>query len=520
MCLAVMRIRQTPFLPIGVLLCGLLFAGVLGLTAAEPTGTGTVAIPPPLESYGDAGMPSILDKLMHRAKAEPLNLVATVIFFLAIVHTFLASKFLHLAHRWRDEHAERIRASGRTADAKPQAGAKDDVSFKAEIMHFLGEVEAIFGIWLVPLLLAITVMKGWPAAEHYISHRVNFTEPLFVVIIMAISATRPVLRFAQQCLAVVAGLGGSTPAAWWLSILTIGPLLGSFITEPAAMTISALLLARQFFDLRPSKKLKYATIGLLFVNVSVGGTLTHFAAPPVLMVAGRWGWDSMFMMTHFGWKAAIGIVIANAIYFAVFRREFGGLRPQRDAEDFPAQWSDRTDPVPAWITAVHLAFLGWTVFTAHYPALFMGGFLFFLAFTTATEHHQNPLSLKPAILVGFFLAALVVHGGLQGWWIGPVLANLSELPLMVGAMTLTAFNDNAAITYLASLVPDFSDALKYAVVAGAVAGGGLTVIANAPNPAGQSILSSYFEDGVSPLYLALGALLPTIVVAVCFIVFP
>jgi len=168
---------------------------------------------------------------------------------------------------------------------------------------------------------------------------------------------------------------------------------------------------------------------------------------------------------------------------------------------------------------MHLFFLGWTVFTAHHAALFIGGFLFFLAFTTATAHHQNPLSLKPALLVGFFLAGLVIHGGLQGWWIEPVLGRLSETPLLLGAMVLTAFNDNAAITYLATLVPSFTESLKYAVVAGAVAGGGLTVIANAPNPAGQSILSSYFRGGVAPLGLLLGALLPTAVMVLCFFVF-
>jgi hypothetical protein len=340
---------------------------------------------------------------------------------------------------------------------------------------------------------------------------------MFVVVIMCIASTRPVLRFAEQGLRMFANLGGGRPAAWWLAILTIGPLLGSFITEPAAMTICALLLARQFYDFNPSVKFRYATLGLLFVNVSVGGTLTHFAAPPVLMVTAKWNWDTPFMLTHFGWKAALGIVVANLIYFAIFRREFAALRRSDDADEQPLHWSDRTDPVPAWVTVKHLAFLGWTVFTAHYPALFIGGFLFFLAFTAATEHHQNQLSLKPALLVGFFLGGLVIHGGLQGWWIGPLLGRLGEAPLLLGAMGLTAFNDNAAITYLASLVPDFSDGLKYAVVAGAVAGGGLTVIANAPNPAGQSILSSYFRDGVAPLSLALGALLPTVVMALCFL---
>jgi Na+/H+ antiporter NhaD/arsenite permease-like protein len=121
--------------------------------------------------------------------------------------------------------------------------------------------------------------------------------------------------------------------------------------------------------------------------------------------------------------------------------------------------------------------------------------------------------------VGFFLAGLVVHGGLQGWWIGPVLHGLAETPLFAAAGVLTAFNDNAAITYLASLVPDLSNSLKYAVVAGAVTGGGLTVIANAPNPAGQAILATFFPEGISPLKLFLGALLPTILIAAVFLIF-
>jgi len=99
------------------------------------------------------------------------------------------------------------------------------------------------------------------------------------------------------------------------------------------------------------------------------------------------------------------------------------------------------------------------------------------------------------------------------------LQSLGRLQLCWGATFLTAFNDNAAVTYLASQAPEFSDAMKYAVVAGAVTGGGLTVIANAPNPAGQSILAKHFAKGVSPLGLFLGALLPTAIVAACFLLF-
>jgi hypothetical protein len=157
------------------------------------------------------------------------------------------------------------------------------------------------------------------------------------------------------------------------------------------------------------------------------------------------------------------------------------------------------------------------VATAHFPPLFIGGFLFFLGFVQATEPHQNEVDLRPALLVGFFLAGLVVHGGLQAWWIAPVLSRLAAFPMMAVAMLLTAFNDNAAITYLASLVPDLAAPVKYAVVAGAVAGGGLTVIANAPNPAGQSLLVRFFpNEAVAPLGLAFAALAPTLIVAACF----
>ncbi|MFM8764996.1 MAG: putative Na+/H+ antiporter, partial [Spartobacteria bacterium] len=142
---------------------------------------------------------------------------------------------------------------------------------------------------------------------------------------------------------------------------------------------------------------------------------------------------------------------------------------------------------------------------------------FFLAFVAATERNQEVISLRGPVLVGFFLAGLVIHGGCQQWWIEPVLTSLNPTQLLLGSTALTAFNDNAAITYLASLVPGFSDHAKLAVVAGAVAGGGLTVIANAPNPAGQSILQSHFgENGVNALKLFLAALIPT---AICVTVF-
>jgi hypothetical protein len=202
-------------------------------------------------------------------------------------------------------------------------------------------------------------------------------------------------------------------------------------------------------------------------------------------------------------------------------REFlPGLLPEQDRADYlDPDWDKRDDPVPAWVTIVHVGFMAWTIVNAHYPALFIPGLLFFLGFSQVTAPFQNRIDLKPPLLVGFFLGGLVIHGGVQGWWIAPVLGNLAEIPLMLGATLLTAFNDNAAITFLSTLVPNFTDALKYAVVAGAVAGGGLTVIANAPNPAGLSILKKYFGNEVSPGGILKFALLPTIAMLLLFIVF-
>jgi hypothetical protein len=494
-----------------ILLIGLGFALIsAGVTLFAADHSEGSAFPPPLAGYTNEPGAPLIEVLESRVRAEPFNLVATLIFALAITHTFLAPFFLRLSHKMAADHA-------RKAASNPEEHPDGDVSFVAEILHFFGEVEVVFGIWVIPLALAIALDKGYSVARQYVA-QLNFTEPIFVVVIMTMAASRPVLRLAEKTMAVFAALGRGSPAAWWLSILTLGPLLGSFITEPAAMTISALLLGKKIYSLDPRPAFAYGTLGLLFVNVSVGGTLTHFAAPPVLMVAGRWDWDFVYMLTHFGWKAALGICVANAIYFLTFRRDFGAMRLATVAAKTPGEDAGRR-PVPAWITIVHLLFLAWTVFNNHYPVLCIGGFMFYIAFTVATSPHQQELALRPALLVGFFLAGLVIHGGLQGWWIQPVLTSLREVPLFTGATILTAFNDNAAITYLASLVPGFSPELKYAVVAGAVVGGGLTVIANAPNPAGQSILSKYFPDGVSPLNLFLGALAPTLVMAASFLLF-
>jgi hypothetical protein len=469
------------------------------------------AFPLPLSAYAPTG-DGLFGTLLARIEAEPLNAVATVIFLLAVVHTLFAARVTDAAHRLQAQ---------RNVDALA-AGMPPTQSVAAELLHLFGEIEVIFGLWVVPLGVVIGLSRGWTLATHYLNDTVNYTEPLFVVVIMALASTRPIVNLAQRVLRSFANLGRGTPAAWWVAILTIGPLLGSFITEPAAMTIAALLLASKFYALQPSARLKYGTLGLLFVNVSIGGTLTHFAAPPVLMVSRPWEWDTAFMLANFGWRAVIAIILSTAAYYVFFRTELQALALREASPAFQPSTikSDASGsppaPIPWWVTAVYVGFVVWTIVNVHEPVLFVGGFLFFLGFDRATLVYSPKVDLKTPLLVGFFLAGLVIHGGLQAWWIAPVLSSLSEVPLFVGSMLLTAFNDNALITYLATLVPNMDDNMKLAVVRGAVTGGGLTVIANAPNPAGQALLGQFFDGAVHPLRLLAAAAVPTLIAAALF----
>lgn len=454
------------------------------------------------QNYEDDHMGSTWDRLTHRVEVQPFNMIALTLFLLAIFHTFFAHK-CNVISKWILDRNEK------------KYGQRID-SFGSEIMRFMGEVEVIFGVWVIPLLIAMAIYYDWSTAMHYINNR-NYGEPLFVVVIMVLSATKPILQLAENILRFIAKLGNESVKAWWFSILTVAPLLGSLVTEPGAMTIAAILLSKQFYILKPKPMFAYATLGLLFTNISVGGVLTSFAAPPVLMVSEKWGWGTMYMFQTFGLKAIFGIFVANCVYFFFFRKEFNSLEKKR--KEFHVQEAEEKrlhTPIPFWISLTHIAFLAWIVVHAHYPIICIGSFLLFLGFYQATMPYQRELSLKTPILVGFFLAGLIVHGTLQGWWISPILGKASEELLMFLSIILTAFNDNAEITFLSTLIPNFSEAMKYAVVAGAVTGGGLTVIANAPNPAGQALLRKHFDQGVSAVQLFAGALIPTIIIACSF----
>lgn len=419
-----------------------------------------------------------------------LQWTGAALFALALLHTFSTKFFERLAHR-QPEHAG--------------------------IWHLLGEVEVVFGFWALLLMLAMLALQGRESAIGYIDSR-NFTEPLFVFTIMVMAGTRPVLQVAES---LVKGLASLLPlrsaTAITLVTLSVVPLLGSFITEPAAMTLAALLLRDGLFANRSaSPRLKYAALGVLFVNVSIGGTLTPFAAPPVLMVAHVWQWDTVFMLTHIGGKAALAVLVNAVGVVSIFRGEWRAVEAEVASRGLQVA-TEQAAKAPIGIMLVHLAFLVGVVVFAHHPPVFLGLFLFFLGFTQAYERHQSPLILREALMVAFFLAGLVVLGGLQQWWLQPLLQRMDVTSVYFGATALTAITDNAALTYLGSLVPGLSQEFKVALVTGAVTGGGLTVIANAPNPAGAAILRGCFaDDTISPLGLLVGAALPTLVAILAF----
>ena len=410
-----------------------------------------------------------------------INSIGAILFLVAIIHTFSTKKFEHLA---------RIRPK------------------YSGILHLLGEVEIVFGFWAMVLILFMFAIDGKDSAVNYVESR-NFTEPMFVFVIMVIAATKPILQLSRNTVLLFASwMPVNKEIAIYFLLLTFVPLLGSFITEPAAMTLAAMLLGQNYFGKKMSDKFKYATLGVLFVNISIGGTLTPYAAPPVLMVSTTWDWDIWFMITNFGWRSAIAVFINALLIVIVFKDSLKKISI-KESKDLTI--------VPFSVILMHLFFLVNVVLFAHHPEIFMALFLFFLGYTTAYKRYQNELILNESLLVAFFLAGLIVLGGVQQWWLEPTLMSMDSSTVYYGATILTAFTDNAALTYLGSLVEGLSDEFKVALVAGAVTGGGLTVIANAPNPAGITILRKHFsENTINPTGLFLGALVPTIVSIIAF----
>jgi Na+/H+ antiporter NhaD/arsenite permease-like protein len=424
-------------------------------------------------------------------KPTSLEMAGTFFFALAVIHTFFVGKFAHWSHRFSKE------------------------SFAHHLFHLLSQLEVVFALWAVLFMLFYIATQGWQPALEY-QKSLSFQEPFFIFAVMVVCSTRPILYAARQTIMRLSWFlhrltGISNKLTDVFAILFLGPLSGSFITEPAAMTVTALLLN----SILPKEYQKwiYAIIAVLFVNVSIGGALTPFAAPPLLMVVGRWNWDFVFVFSNFGWKSMIAVFINSIALAFIFRNQI--KEKFFTLGEVQTRLSGGQAPIPFLVVGSHFLVLFFIILTAHYQNAFLGIFLLFLQLVAMTQKYQDSLRFRDSLLVGLFLGGIIEFGTFQSWWLEPLLSSMSDFVLFKGAVLLTAITDNAALTYLGAQVPGLQEASRYALVAGALAGGGLTVIANAPNAAGYSILRSKLNDGLKPLILFLAALPPTAVAVIC-----
>ena len=417
-----------------------------------------------------------------------IEFIGTVFFAFALVHTFLVSYFAKLAKKFE----------------KGTAGEA--------LLHLLSEVEVVFGFWAFVFLAVWALFDGIAPVIRY-QQSLQLTEPLFIFCIMIVASTRPVVTLARKSILAVSRVLSKIFRFDYIylqlfALLTIGPLLGSLITEPAAITITALLLHRMIDKNKIDASLLYALLALLFVNISVGGALTHFAAPPILIVARTWNWSLIDVFSKLGEAAILTVTINTLVFILMFRKKIKNTLHLIEPDQYP---------MPSWVTVSHLVFLAAIVATAHYSQVFFGLFLIFAGLVTVTKTYQDELKFRESLMVAFFLSGLIVFGSFQRWWIEPLILQMNDVALFFGAATLTAVTDNAALTFLGSQVEALSETSKWALVAGALSGGGLTILANAPNPAGYSVLSSKFPDSsLNALALLKAAIVPTVVALVCF----
>lgn len=406
---------------------------------------------------------------------------------MALVHTFCVSFFAKLAHKY------------------PKGSAPES------FFHLLSEVEVVFGFWASIFLILWSLLEGIAPVAAY-QDSLNVTEPLFIFCIMILSSTRPIVTLARQMILFL-----SLAFSKWIPVhlvlvqfavlFIVGPLLGSLITEPAAITIVALLLFRMIDDEKISSQLLYGMLALMFVNISVGGALTHFAAPPILVVARTWNWGLKDVFLYLGEAAVATVVVNTLIFIFVMRKKMVVMLKPIETDAYP---------MPNWVIISHLFFLASVVYFAHHIQVFMGFFLLFIGLTTVTQKYQDGLKFREALLVAFFLGGLIVFGSFQKWWLEPLIQSLSDKALYAGAIGLTAITDNAALTYLGSQVSTITENSKWALVSGALVGGGLTILANAPNPAGFSILSSKFPNSSLNAFRLFLAALPWTIIATFF----
>lgn len=374
-----------------------------------------------------------------------MSRMGTAFFAAAVVHSLLSSKI----HVWFSGLAKR----------------------RPRLIHWLSEIELIFGLWTLPLFLVFVLNGQGDTLIQYL-RSIHYFEPVLVFCVFIVAGSRPVLAIVGRLVyaigKAIANLARvPTKFAELFVVLAICPLVGSVITEPAAMAVAAPMLSNMIQ--KRDQNLLYILVALLFVNVSIGGALTNFAAPPILMVARPWGWSTPDVYMLFGTHSIMATILTTLLTLILLNRRI----------------SNAIGPLPTQK-------IDWK------------------------KMRIFPLRYKEAGLIALFLTSLLVFGPFQTWWVQPVLTTIDGRLLYGAATLLTGIVDNAALTYLGAQVPNLSDESKYYLVAGAISGGGLTLIANAPNIIGLNLLKQHFPNGFDSKKLLVSAIPPTLLVGLIF----
>lgn len=455
--------------------------------------------------------------------------ISLIFFIIALIHTFLAPLLLRFK------------------------------LFKKGVLHYLTEVEFVFPFWAMLFCLSLLYKYSYNFTADYLKE-ISFIEPIFVWVMLLICSCKPLLegvKFITQMLAEFLNrklnllnfkkinLKSENPeipktshfnAIYFFLILCFVPLLGSIITEVAAMTLAAMMLKPYFKQM--GQKFAYLAITTLCLNISIAGAITTFAAPPVLMVANKWGWDLAFMLENFAWRAFLAVPINAGLLLYFFRKRIAEIdlthlraaaianSTSMNSKNINLQATNSNNvpvlyfsPIQAFnrkMFFLYALFLVATIILQHSLLGLAIVFALFLSSHAFFKIYHQQLLLKEASLVALFLSGLMVLGKAQAWWVQAFLAGLSPHEIFATGFGLSIVMDNAAITYLASLLPNLSTEVQYKIVAAALTAGGLSILANAPNLLALGLLKKYFKgQKISHLNWFIYAI-PSTLVAVFF----
>lgn len=429
--------------------------------------------------------------------SSSLRTGATVLFFFSVVHTFLTPWFY-----------QRFQVCKHKKMIFPEKWKK--YLWLSECYRLLSRVETVFILWAVPLFLWFLYTEGYKMTISYFNSR-NYIFSLFIIIMLLLLESRPIVYLSECIFSSIAKIGKQSPRCWWWTLMIATPVSSVLLKETGAMIIATTLLSRSFYRFAPSTRFAYATMGLLFSNISLGGLTTGLSSRALFIILPSVKWGNSFILKYFCWKALIAILISTTVYYLIFRKEFAR---------FPkvvTVLSNVKERMPKWIICVHILLIVAVILARFVPLLMVAILIFYLGFQRFTIFYQRPMRIGKACFVGLFYAGLVIFGELQEWWVLELMHRMPDFGYMMTSYVLSIFLDNALVNYLVHNLPVATDCFLYLVIAGCMSAGGLTLISNIPNIVGYLALQSFFPSSSFSLgWLFLFALGPSIIALMTF----